>query len=129
APAVEKKTTVARGYVPIALMHIGQTIRAISLENPIPHAPHSARGPRRVARQAAVLGLQPDDPIPKPTSSAAIDTYRAWRATVRSSHPISTTLSIARSEEHTSELQSQSNLVCRLLLEQKRGWRQRQMFS
>src|SRR2546430_3328703 len=30
----------------------------------------------------------------------------------------------ARSEEHTSELQSQSNLVCRLLLEKKnRGWR------
>src|SRR5256886_11191857 len=26
---------------------------------------------------------------------------------------------ITRSEEHTSELQSQSNLVCRLLLEQK----------
>src|SRR2546427_3658199 len=26
-----------------------------------------------------------------------------------------------RSEEHTSELQSQSNLVCRLLLEKKRG--------
>src|SRR2546430_3309318 len=26
----------------------------------------------------------------------------------------------ARSEEHTSELQSQSNLVCRLLLEKKR---------
>src|SRR2546430_9215708 len=28
-------------------------------------------------------------------------------------------LSRARSEEHTSELQSQSNLVCRLLLEKK----------
>src|SRR2546430_6145249 len=27
--------------------------------------------------------------------------------------------SISRSEEHTSELQSQSNLVCRLLLEKK----------
>src|SRR2546430_7262534 len=27
---------------------------------------------------------------------------------------------IARSEEHTSELQSQSNLVCRLLLEKKK---------
>src|SRR5688572_33501606 len=27
--------------------------------------------------------------------------------------------SVGRSEEHTSELQSQSNLVCRLLLEQK----------
>src|SRR2546430_13337961 len=29
-------------------------------------------------------------------------------------------LSLARSEEHTSELQSQSNLVCRLLLEKKK---------
>src|SRR2546430_100027 len=28
---------------------------------------------------------------------------------------------IHRSEEHTSELQSQSNLVCRLLLEKKKG--------
>src|SRR2546430_12456486 len=44
-------------------------------------------------------------------------------------HPASTTdvshwqpsrLRLARSEEHTSELQSQSNLVCRLLLEKKK---------
>src|SRR2546430_11417073 len=35
--------------------------------------------------------------------------------------------SAARSEEHTSELQSQSNLVCRLLLEKKKeSIRQRQ---
>src|SRR2546427_4986346 len=33
-------------------------------------------------------------------------------------HPIA-----ARSEEHTSELQSQSNLVCRLLLEKKKKQR------
>src|SRR2546430_9660904 len=32
-----------------------------------------------------------------------------------------------RSEEHTSELQSQSNLVCRLLLEKKKAERQRAM--
>src|SRR2546430_10075748 len=31
----------------------------------------------------------------------------------------------ARSEEHTSELQSQSNLVCRLLLEKKKKKRRR----
>src|SRR2546430_9892877 len=31
----------------------------------------------------------------------------------------------ARSEEHTSELQSQSNLVCRLLLEKKKELRKR----
>src|SRR5688572_32530395 len=30
------------------------------------------------------------------------------------------TLTASRSEEHTSELQSQSNLVCRLLLEKKK---------
>src|SRR2546430_4996772 len=30
------------------------------------------------------------------------------------------TTQMARSEEHTSELQSQSNLVCRLLLEKKK---------
>src|SRR2546427_5570106 len=32
----------------------------------------------------------------------------------------------SRSEEHTSELQSQSNLVCRLLLEKKKKSRSRQ---
>src|SRR2546430_12647192 len=31
---------------------------------------------------------------------------------------------VGRSEEHTSELQSQSNLVCRLLLEKKRQSRE-----
>src|SRR2546427_7196410 len=30
---------------------------------------------------------------------------------------------VTRSEEHTSELQSQSNLVCRLLLEKKKRYR------
>src|SRR2546430_12282532 len=30
---------------------------------------------------------------------------------------------VPRSEEHTSELQSQSNLVCRLLLEKKKDYR------
>src|SRR2546430_8317182 len=35
------------------------------------------------------------------------------------------TYSVDRSEEHTSELQSQSNLVCRLLLEKKKKHRRR----
>src|SRR2546430_13122266 len=34
-------------------------------------------------------------------------------------------LAVARSEEHTSELQSQSNLVCRLLLEKKKPTQQK----
>src|SRR5688572_32496378 len=36
-----------------------------------------------------------------------------------------TTTARVRSEEHTSELQSQSNLVCRLLLEKKKETRHR----
>src|SRR5688572_31889549 len=34
-----------------------------------------------------------------------------------------------RSEEHTSELQSQSNLVCRLLLEKKKSTRSHHFYS
>src|SRR2546427_2275586 len=34
-----------------------------------------------------------------------------------------------RSEEHTSELQSQSNLVCRLLLEKKKTYQRRSPYS
>src|SRR2546430_7896902 len=45
-------------------------------------------------------------------SAPSPEIHRAWIR--RSSH------AIARSEEHTSELQSQSNLVCRLLLEKKK---------
>src|SRR2546427_7950315 len=39
-----------------------------------------------------------------------LDKWGRWRS-----------LEEARSEEHTSELQSQSNLVCRLLLEKKKN--------
>src|SRR2546427_7975459 len=35
-------------------------------------------------------------------------------------HPTHPCIPAGRSEEHTSELQSQSNLVCRLLLEKKK---------
>src|SRR5256886_9882550 len=35
--------------------------------------------------------------------------------------PVTALAHYLRSEEHTSELQSQSNLVCRLLLEKKKG--------
>src|SRR3989475_9740104 len=36
--------------------------------------------------------------------------------------PAQRSFTVARSEEHTSELQSQSNLVCRLLLEKKKKY-------
>src|SRR5688572_31621286 len=43
-----------------------------------------------------------------------------WRTNVMGSYQKIETPAI-RSEEHTSELQSQSNLVCRLLLEKKKN--------
>src|SRR2546427_8625536 len=54
---------------------------------------------------------------------AADSLERAPSATQRElrAHTLGTTFrALARSEEHTSELQSQSNLVCRLLLEKKK---------
>src|SRR2546430_13617416 len=44
-------------------------------------------------------------------SPCAENAFLAWKCQKR----------IFRSEEHTSELQSQSNLVCRLLLEKKKN--------
>src|SRR5688572_31693470 len=43
---------------------------------------------------------------------------RPWRSATEATSSAQSTLP-TRSEEHTSELQSQSNLVCRLLLEKK----------
>src|SRR5256886_3590529 len=45
---------------------------------------------------------------------------RARSAASRKRRASTSTLAAHRSEEHTSELQSQSNLVCRLLLEKKK---------
>src|SRR2546430_6950485 len=45
---------------------------------------------------------------------------RSQSGTMRASDALLAGLQRIRSEEHTSELQSQSNLVCRLLLEKKK---------
>src|SRR2546427_6074022 len=52
---------------------------------------------------------------PRPAQVAAVDESGDPRFRLR--HGV---VHGARSEEHTSELQSQSNLVCRLLLEKKK---------
>src|SRR2546430_3231019 len=54
-----------------------------------------------------------------------LDTARGRRVQLVARRPAAAHLHefAARSEEHTSELQSQSNLVCRLLLEKKNNLR------
>src|SRR2546430_8385353 len=56
---------------------------------------------------------------PRSGSSSEMRTRRAAPAITSGSRPNNLANSM-RSEEHTSELQSQSNLVCRLLLEKKK---------
>src|SRR2546430_11259990 len=58
------------------------------------------------------LSLHDALPISSPLSSRSSYIYSSFLT----NHQLSAT----RSEEHTSELQSQSNLVCRLLLEKKK---------
>src|SRR5688572_32292635 len=52
--------------------------------------------------------------------SSAIEDLRTALKHMTDKHPPELKDKAKRSEEHTSELQSQSNLVCRLLLEKKK---------
>src|SRR5207302_8841550 len=54
------------------------------------------------------------------TSAAFSDTKGTVTATLTGLVPGSSAYVMVRSEEHTSELQSRENLVCRLLLEKKK---------
>src|SRR5438034_11148391 len=54
------------------------------------------------------------------TRSASTATRTRTRSRCRASRRKRSSTSASRSEEHTSELQSHSDLVCRLLLEKKK---------
>src|SRR2546430_3456726 len=67
-------------------------------------------GGDRVPRHARVEGVQPEGLVVRIEAEQAERRHHAGHAPEEE----------PRSEEHTSELQSQSNLVCRLLLEKKK---------
>src|SRR5688572_32500423 len=56
-------------------------------------------------------------------TSVSLSVRKAWPRLSRSARTSKAGATPSRSEEHTSELQSQSNLVCRLLLEKKKDTR------
>src|SRR2546430_13328334 len=61
------------------------------------------------------------NPVALPPGRARLSTKPAPTGSVTFTNTIGTgRVDCCRSEEHTSELQSQSNLVCRLLLEKKK---------
>src|SRR2546427_8662040 len=64
-----------------------------------------------------------NEPVTLCEATSAPSASKTLVSPVQRSRPATTTRASARSirsEEHTSELQSQSNLVCRLLLEKKK---------
>src|SRR2546427_9296751 len=62
----------------------------------------------------------PKDPVTATTSPGRAPSLRTSSFGFASPTPTMSITRSSRSEEHTSELQSQSNLVCRLLLEKKK---------
>src|SRR2546430_11913484 len=65
-----------------------------------------------------IYTLSLHDALPISPSSRRRSSRRPWPC-LREADPV--VIRQGRSEEHTSELQSQSNLVCRLLLEKKKN--------
>src|SRR2546430_1288223 len=74
----------------------------------------------RLADSAGRRPAATDNPPPSKVPSQPLSWWQAsWAQSLRQAMPWLGSIPFSRSEEHTSELQSQSNLVCRLLLEKK----------
>src|SRR2546430_8850858 len=74
----------------------------------------------RVAQQPEIRNVRVPD-VSFARQNAGADTVERRVKTIgEDRRMIGLAVTVARSEEHTSELQSQSNLVCRLLLEKKK---------
>src|SRR5688572_31561495 len=74
---------------------------------------HAVSGFLELAQQVEIVVTR------KPRPHAALFAESKWAVALRTLTLVDDE-SFVRSEEHTSELQSQSNLVCRLLLEKKK---------
>src|SRR5260221_4946616 len=79
--------------------------------------PHDLAGP--IFLQLPRLGVLRDLALVRPTTSNLVD-VRALTGVTAGWGQVEITNTGGRSEEHTSELQSHSDLVCRLLLEKKK---------
>src|SRR2546427_8782095 len=99
-------------------------IRRPPISTLFPYPPLS-RSPMRYSPPVMLTAADPPSPV-MVTEADSIHVLRGMRkrgANAKLSGVVSTlpvVTGLGRSEEHTSELQSQSNLVCRLLLEKKK---------
>src|SRR5688572_31611765 len=72
-----------------------------------------------MTRNSSTPNTAPERPLEMPSAMLGTKMMKAEPTIEPGSQPTPPTTMPRRSEEHTSELQSQSNLVCRLLLEKK----------
>src|SRR5256886_4243290 len=91
-------------------------IYTLSLHDALPISPMSSRYPSGLSERLQTVETEPLVDLVRELASERADGFSLGVAERDSSS--------YRSEEHTSELQSQSNLVCRLLLEKKKPARQ-----
>src|SRR2546427_6806638 len=87
-----------------------------NVRSPAPGTTHPAStiGTTRPISRPPPTPSRYDQAVTPPASSQVVTSWPCTTSADASDAPK------ARSEEHTSELQSQSNLVCRLLLEKKK---------
>src|SRR6266567_1544705 len=71
-------------------------------------------------KAARMASSNPASPSQQAIRMSRTPRLRRSAVTLAQNRPDSPAVAPSRSEEHTSELQSQSNLVCRLLLEKKK---------
>src|SRR5256885_3738666 len=84
------------------------------------------RSKEAVRREAGSDGSRPRT---KEAPTMPIDSHNSGLALMSRTIPRMTAIRMPRSEEHTSELQSPCNLVCRLLLEKKKKTKNRHCVS
>src|SRR2546430_7366260 len=90
---------------------MGGSLLSLGVSSALPFLSRQEEVPMAQAMPPWIQVLQRRDP-------KFVDAYMAQREHIMSDGAIPAKY---RSEEHTSELQSQSNLVCRLLLEKKKN--------
>src|SRR5256886_15863618 len=111
------KTTLARGLAQVAALALARD-GATTLVEINPHAfPSDMLGESQRNIMRLLQDTIPEIAARRPFTVVLIDEVESF-AVRRSTASFDTNpVDVHRSEEHTSELQSQSNLVCRLLLE------------
>src|SRR2546430_8323210 len=119
APSVSYTGKPCNSVWRMLLVQVRQAFTSISIaaKTAITWQKRSCGPPRDgpIARQALPARQASPSPRVRPNPRSRNASCRCRSEDLDQSHTLSN-----RSEEHTSELQSQSNLVCRLLLEKKK---------